>query len=251
MDSRSWGLGSQREYFYSQDGELDSIQRYRPEGSDLILTSRTHYERFPNELRELTTKYFSDGEVEYYETQNVIIDGIEKPSSAVEYKLNGADTIITYQSNTQYSNLYSERVYNFFWDHGSLHYGGKIESYFLDDNITQDSVLEYRLNLETGNHDPQYSTYYFYTDRLSSNSETHSNSDLIIFPNPTSDFIFIKNDIAPIYTPGKYYMIFDTKGQLIEEKELFDNQINISNLSNGNYFLKIENEAIKQFVVQH
>ncbi len=250
FDTDTWSFRNQYEYFYSQTGETDSLLHYKPETNELLLVEKTHYQRFPNDLRELTTISSPNGQIRFIERQNVMIDGVERFSSSVEYTLNGSDKIISYQSDLQYANLYTEQIYNYFGANGSINYGGKVERYLLDDNMTADTIIIYDLNVNTGIHELTFFDLYYYTDQLSSSSNSYTNSNLIIYPNPTSNFIFIKNDFNPVYTPGKLYMIFDAKGRLIKEEELFTNQINISDLSSGNYYLQVGDKAAKPFVVQ-
>lgn len=73
---------------------------------------------------------------------------------------------------------------------------------------------------------------------LSTNSNTLTENQLSIFPNPTNGIIKIKNK-----TLNVNYKIYDIRGILIKEG-IFDNElqtIDISNYSNGIYALKIEN----------
>ena len=247
LDTDSWSFEDRYEYFYNQSGERDSTLQYSPNGN---LNRRTHYERFPDELKRLTTTYFSNGEKEYFETQYVLIDDVEKISSATNYKLDDGDRIIFYQSNTHYSDYYREQVYENFNNNGDLFFGGKIESYLLEDNVTADTVIFYDLNTFSGNHLLRSFNFYYYEDVLSFTSNDYFESDLVIYPNPTSDFIFLKNNRMQEYTPGQFFSIFDIKGNVVKDNELFTNRIDISNLPNGNYFIRVGTEAIQQFVVQ-
>lgn len=74
---------------------------------------------------------------------------------------------------------------------------------------------------------------------LSTNSNTFSENELSIFPNPTNGIIKVKSKLLNVN-----YKIYDIRGALIKE-EVFDNElqtIDISNYLNGIYILKIENE---------
>ncbi|MBC3759670.1 T9SS type A sorting domain-containing protein [Hyunsoonleella sp. SJ7] len=89
------------------------------------------------------------------------------------------------------------------------------------------------------------------SSRVFNNNPLHTDSkdynELSIFPNPTKDIIKITNHNFP-YT----FELFDSKGLMVNQK--FDNvgdSINISNLSDGLYFLKIQingNQVIKKIV---
>jgi hypothetical protein len=65
----------------------------------------------------------------------------------------------------------------------------------------------------------------------------NSNSNLAIFPNPSQNHITVVWESEKI----KYVHIYDLLGNLVQiEYENF-NKINVSNLSNGNYFVRIFN----------
>ena len=66
-------------------------------------------------------------------------------------------------------------------------------------------------------------------------------SEYYIFPNPSSDFIFIKN-ADNIF---KNVKIVDISGRTLIEDKIIDEQINISSLASGIYILKIENSSFK------
>lgn len=69
-------------------------------------------------------------------------------------------------------------------------------------------------------------------------SEIPNNENNIkIYPNPTSDFIFINNNNI-----NNKIEIFDNKGNLVLSKKVIDNKLNINNLENGIYFIKIKRE---------
>lgn len=63
-------------------------------------------------------------------------------------------------------------------------------------------------------------------------NESFESESFIIFPNPSSDLINIQSPYEL-----KNYEIFDLSGKLIDSKLLFNNQINISVLSVGSYFM--------------
>lgn len=84
---------------------------------------------------------------------------------------------------------------------------------------------------------------------LSDCESVSTNSDLIksrieIYPNPTSDFINAKIDISLL---DSYYSIHDLTGKKIMEEKIDSENIliELSHLSGGFYFLKIDNNFIK------
>jgi endonuclease I len=75
-----------------------------------------------------------------------------------------------------------------------------------------------------------------------------NNSRIIVYPNPVVNTLYIiglrENDKVSIY---------NFQGNLIVSKQLIDNQIDVSNLKNGIYLIKIENESgivTRRFVKQ-
>lgn len=78
---------------------------------------------------------------------------------------------------------------------------------------------------------------------LNINNETLINNSLIIYPNPASENITIKN-LKNI--DNQIVQIYNVLGSLVKEIELTTtNQINISDLTNGVYFVKFKNDPQK------
>ena len=72
---------------------------------------------------------------------------------------------------------------------------------------------------------------------LSSNNIT---KEIInIYPNPSSDFIYINRKDSDNYTIS----LFNILGKIIIDKKINLQQLNLSDLPNGQYFLKIESES--------
>ena len=78
-------------------------------------------------------------------------------------------------------------------------------------------------------------------------------ADIQVFPNPTSDFLFIKNDKN---TQNELYL-FDASGKLLRRVQLESStqKIDLSDLANGLYFyqIRVENQVVKteKIVVAH
>ena len=86
-------------------------------------------------------------------------------------------------------------------------------------------------------------------DKLS--TKDHQFDDLVVYPNPANDMIFLKADLASI--EGAYTQIFDMSGkQVYENKDLFYNtneaSVNISFLNSGVYLLKLTNGETNQTI---
>ena len=71
------------------------------------------------------------------------------------------------------------------------------------------------------------------------NSESYQESEIMVFPNPTNRYIKISN--LP-QDQSVEITLFDTIGRLIYSNSNYQStdEINISKLSNGNYFLRIK-----------
>lgn len=70
---------------------------------------------------------------------------------------------------------------------------------------------------------------------------------VIVYPNPSGSEISIKNLPQSV---GKYNLqFFDAAGRLIETKEIINssNKINVSGLSKGLYYLRLENDSFQSF----
>jgi surface protein len=77
-------------------------------------------------------------------------------------------------------------------------------------------------------------TYDSSCQSLLSTTETLTNNEVSIYPNPAKDFIHIKN-----VKDFNYYKIFDFSGRLILSGNLNDGKIDISSLAKENYILQI------------
>lgn len=66
-------------------------------------------------------------------------------------------------------------------------------------------------------------------------------SDISIFPNPSSDIIFVKNYFLPLIKVS----IYSIQGKYIKDLKLVSNYLDITDLSNGVYILKMDNKTFK------
>lgn len=62
-----------------------------------------------------------------------------------------------------------------------------------------------------------------------------------IFPNPSSHFIFIKNQFLPLLNVS----IYTVQGMYVKDIKLFGNCLDISNLNKGVYLLKVDSKTFK------
>jgi len=72
--------------------------------------------------------------------------------------------------------------------------------------------------------------------------------DFTVYPNPTSNIIYIQTVVNQLE-----YSLFNTVGQIVKSGSLFSNQLDCSDLRNGVYLLRIENEngisGVKRVVI--
>ena len=83
---------------------------------------------------------------------------------------------------------------------------------------------------------------YFCIDNVGNfplSSNTINQETINIYPNPSSDFIYINSKDSDNYTIS----LFNILGELMIDKKINLQQLNLSNLPNGQYFLKIESES--------
>ena len=102
-----------------------------------------------------------------------------------------------------------------------------------------------------GNHKPLLlnATVWLATNSaLSVNDLAKSEADVEIFPNPSSDYIYIKNDKGN--NTNYTVTISDASGKLVFSKAINSNQIDIKNLQKGLYYLSVKTETgLKNFKI--
>lgn len=81
---------------------------------------------------------------------------------------------------------------------------------------------------------------------LSTNDFENFNSKILVYPNPTNNFITIKSEKNS--AENFKYKIFDITGRnIISSNSKFNEQINIESLTSGNYIIQIETENGEKF----
>jgi len=91
-------------------------------------------------------------------------------------------------------------------------------------------------NNEYGYGIPDFSQY-----NLANLTDENINT-FIVYPNPTHDIIYVKNYTQP------NYQIYTIEGKIVKQGSIKHNQINISNLTNGVYYINIENITKKLII---
>jgi len=88
------------------------------------------------------------------------------------------------------------------------------------------------------------------TDCAAADIEVIASSEITIYPNPVANYLYIENNSDIIFTRAK---IYDISGKLITSKTNIESNINVSNLPNGFYILKLSNDktsVTKKFIVK-
>ncbi len=117
-----------------------------------------------------------------------------------------------------------------------------LDNFKFPDNLLQVNYL----SGESDSYDlSAVSTVYFLEESITTavDNMKSENQEVSVFPNPASDVIYLKN----ISETGIYLCIYEIDGKLIKSEVISDvNQsFDISNLQNGIYIIKINNQAIK------
>lgn len=75
---------------------------------------------------------------------------------------------------------------------------------------------------------------------LSTTEAQKTENKITVYPNPASDFIKINTDKDVVLK------IYSANGALVKQRKTVNKTLNISDLSNGNYIIQIENDSNKQ-----
>lgn len=90
----------------------------------------------------------------------------------------------------------------------------------------------------------KFNLYPFFGNKISANGMSTYIANVSIFPNPSKDFIQISGITTPLN-----YKIYNTLGKIVlDGKYSVGDKINIQNLSNNAYFLKLENGYTTKFI---
>ncbi len=110
--------------------------------------------------------------------------------------------------------------------------GNEITNYQFEDDAILAKTNFYRLKIISNNGNSQYSKVIFLKNELE--------GSLSIYPNPVSNDLFLENKF-PIISVG----IYDLSGQKVSafDGSQISNSISISNLSEGTYFVKVQDKS--------
>ncbi len=245
--------------------------------------NRTKYEsEFDDEKNTETRKYYVvdnsdhnkwslDGLVTfYYDNRGNIIETISQHisnSNSEEWYYTYRDLYIFDSHNNLIRSIdFSWNPYTSFWD-----LKNKTE-YIYDTNISIEDlnmpiyetlgrpevfmkdkplkVIEYFWDIDLDNWHANHEREYIYSDDDTGIEQQIVNDDIVLYPNPTADNLYIQSESLLHSTK---YRIIDLLGCTLQEGLIQRNSvINVSNLCNGNYFIILENNdnttSINQFV---
>ena len=111
--------------------------------------------------------------------------------------------------------------------------------------ITDDIYINIKFLEWTGGGAAGY-VYERSTEVISSNNDIDSNIDVVLFPNPSPEFVQVKGLTKPMDA-----LIFDANGKRVYSGVLTNTEtINISKWATGSYFLQLENKQVLKFQKQ-
>ena len=129
------------------------------------------------------------------------------------------------------------------------------DNIFLLDGLTEETPYTFTIKVEdikgnidiySGSDDPQPAKVIFTTTKdgeIFTDIDNTTSQKIIIFPNPVSDILYING-----INNAKDIRIFDVTGKTVlipQSSFLNTNQIDVSALSKGIYFLKVDNQVVK------
>jgi hypothetical protein len=81
-----------------------------------------------------------------------------------------------------------------------------------------------------------------YLDDITGLDEPDNSNSIKIYPNPVKNLIYIEHDIST----GLHFTVYNSVGQLVKTGIVY-NQIDVSTLHRGFYFLKLTDNTGKSF----
>ena len=76
------------------------------------------------------------------------------------------------------------------------------------------------------------------------NSKTAEPEELVVFPNPASDRLFLRTDRI---TPAMQLSVYNTSGQILESLQLTSDEysLDVSGYARGVYFIRVSGEGFR------
>ena len=108
-----------------------------------------------------------------------------------------------------------------------------------------DSITDFSFPTNQVGYAVTYSGKVYKLDNLLAIKQIQS-SKLGLYPNPTKDFLFVEGDNIS----SKSYAVYDLMGRKILSGTIYFNKIDVSNLANGPYLLKIDGYETVKFKIE-
>jgi hypothetical protein len=104
------------------------------------------------------------------------------------------------------------------------------------------------IGTQTLNYGAVVTVNYTTDQQLSTNEIDNSKTEILVFPNPTNNFITIHS--KQNLTDNFEFKIVDLTGRIVKNgNSKFNEQINIQSLTSGNYIIQIQTDS-NQFFTQ-
>ncbi|MCR6638501.1 MAG: DUF3836 domain-containing protein [Sporocytophaga sp.] len=260
----SWEPGTRTEFYYNSAGNIlsESIFRWDPNSPQWAPSQKNEYtyNEFGNELSISRSVWnatssqwelYNKKEKVYDENQNIITEIFSS------YSINN----LKWTNEVKYEYTYDENGngilrLDFEWDLTSNNWkeipSSKLE-FTYDLTVLAEDIIMPVQNMPGKNKqvsafltnynifDESYPIYFYYSDDVVSGlpSVSKSDSNIIIYPNPASDFIQLKN-----FPNTSNISLLDITGRTFNFN-LVDDKIDISSLNPGIYTLFIDQNAYK------
>lgn len=177
-------------------------------------------------------------------------NGEKKLASKSNFIFVDSDSILISENTFEYEDfLITEIRKRYNPDNGIFENKSKVESTLLDDGISIDSIFTSGNNMDDDQwREPFLFEKYFYSELTTRTEDVTEEASYLLYPNPVTNVLFI-NDKNNTEIDG--YVIYNILGQNIQSnRNLSTSEINVSNLSEGTYFIKLGLFDVKQFMIK-
>jgi len=188
-------------------------------------------------------EYYSPNEA--FSGNSYFKDNSYNPNILSSY-FNGMSGSFTFNNDntTFYKNSCTCTLADYWGDNGEINqFSGMNCDFFMNANS---GIFSYTINSEINSKvliitNSLGNKIYYTSTNLS--DKTPESKKLTIYPNPASDFIFLKN-----VNPNSSVKIIDTLGKVVINRKINENFIEVKSLPKGTYFLEIEGLKTLKFI---
>ena len=242
---------------YDENGRVTLNLDYQFEAQNLFLHPSYKYESAFDENGNQTLTSISN----WYEDAQALIEDYKSESA---YDENGNILILDYVFNQETLNLVPTKRTEYTYRDTPIPNiqnltQWKIDKYYSELGIYKPSfvkdysnyletdtkfilnavIQEYNTNFNTWNvlEDEEFKSYWYYSKNSSLSLETPKSSEFIIYPNPSSDIVYVEGNYSQLKV-----VVYDILGKQVM-KESITNTLNISQLEKGVYILQLSDGA--------